>query len=69
MSKSKLKTNAMRILDINNVNYSVHCYDVKKEHIDGVEVASKIGKDVSEVYKTLISIGASKNYYVYVIPV
>lgn len=67
---SKVKTNAMRILDSNKINYNMYSYNVKKgEHIDGVEVASQIGKDVSVVYKTLVAMGVSKNIYVYVIPV
>lgn len=69
MSKSKIKTNAMRILDVHKISYNIHYYDVGKEHVDGVEVAVKIGRDVNEVYKTLVAQGASKNYYVYVIPV
>ena len=69
MSKSNVKTNAMRILDSNNINYKMYSYDLGKDHIDGVEVAKKIGKDVSEVYKTLVAQGSSKDFYVYVIPV
>ncbi|WP_312258444.1 Cys-tRNA(Pro) deacylase [Romboutsia ilealis] len=67
---SKVKTNAMRILDSNKINYNMLSYEIKKgEHMDGVEVAHQIGKDVSEVYKTLVVQGASKSIYVYVIPV
>ncbi|WP_303005918.1 Cys-tRNA(Pro) deacylase [Romboutsia ilealis] len=67
---SKVKTNAMRILDSNKINYNMLSYETKKsEHIDGVEVARQIGRDVSEVYKTLVAQGASKSIYVYVIPV
>lgn len=67
---SKIKTNAMRILDSNKINYNMLSYETKKgEHMDGVEVAHQIGKDVSEVYKTLVAQGASKSIYVYVIPV
>lgn len=69
MSKSKIKTNAMRILDSNKISYNIHSYDVGKDHIDGIEVAKKIGRDASEVYKTLVAQGASKEFYVYVIPV
>ena len=69
MSKSKIKTNAMRILDLNNIEYNVHSYEAGKDHVDGTEVASKIGRDVKEVYKTLVAKGASKEFYVYVIPV
>ena len=67
---SKIKTNAMRILDSNKINYKIYSYENKKgEHLDGVEVAHQIGKDVSQVYKTLVAQGSSKNIYVYVIPV
>ena len=67
---SKIKTNAMRILDFNKINHRMHSYECKKgEHLDGVEVAHQIGKDVSQVYKTLVAQGSSKNIYVYVIPV
>lgn len=67
---SKLKTNAMRILDSKKIKYNVHSYNVKnKEHVDGVEVANQIGKEVNQVYKTLVAMGSSKNIYVYVIPV
>ncbi|MGL5347237.1 MAG: Cys-tRNA(Pro) deacylase [Peptostreptococcaceae bacterium] len=67
---SNAKTNAMRILDSKKINYNVLSYTTKKgEHMDGVEVAKQIGKDVNEVYKTLVAQGASKNIYVYVIPV
>lgn len=64
------KTNAMRILDSNKIEYKMLSYKTKKgEHMDGVEVANQIGRDVSEVYKTLVAQGISKNIYVYVIPV
>ena len=67
---SNLKTNAMRILDSNKIDYKMYSYEIKKgEHIDGVEVAQKIGKNISQVYKTLVAQGISKNIYVYVIPV
>ena len=67
---SKVKTNAMRILDSNKINYNMLSYETKKgEHMDGVEVAHQIGKDVSEVYKTLVVQGASKSIYVYVIQI
>lgn len=69
MSKSKVKTNAMRILDSHKINYNMHSYDAGKDHIDGVEVAKKIERDFNEVYKTLVAQGSSKEFYVYVIPV
>lgn len=63
------KTNAMRILDANKMNYEVMTYDNKDGKIDGVSVAEKIEKDPSIVYKTLVAQGNSKNLYVFIIPV
>lgn len=66
---SKVKTNAMRILDSSKINYNTWSYSVKNDHIDGVEVATEIGRHVNEVYKTLVVRGASEEIYVFVIPV
>ncbi|GAA0122974.1 MAG: Cys-tRNA(Pro) deacylase [Clostridium argentinense] len=63
------KTNAMRILDQKNIEYEIITYDNKDGKIDGISVAGKIGKDVSVVYKTLVTQGNSKEIYVFVIPV
>ncbi|EOQ29041.1 TPA: Cys-tRNA(Pro) deacylase [Bacillus cereus] len=65
----KDKTNAMRILDKEKIEYSMMSYDSNDGKIDGVSVAEKIGREVREVYKTLIAQGNSKNYYVFIIPV
>jgi Cys-tRNA(Pro)/Cys-tRNA(Cys) deacylase len=64
-----VKTNAMRILDAKKIPYEVLTYDNKDGKIDGVSVAAKVGKDPREVYKTLVTQGASKNIFVFVIPV
>ncbi|WMJ23908.1 Cys-tRNA(Pro) deacylase [Paludicola sp. MB14-C6] len=63
------KTNAMRILDKAKISYQSHIYDHSDGHIDGVAVAQKLGQPFDQVYKTLVTIGASKIYYVFVIPV
>lgn len=61
------KTNAMRILDLNSVNYAIIEYD-KDNGISGVEVANTLNEPVDRVYKTLVTMSKS-NYYVFVIPV
>ncbi|SHI46267.1 Cys-tRNA(Pro)/Cys-tRNA(Cys) deacylase [Clostridium cavendishii DSM 21758] len=66
---SKIKTNAMRILDSNRIEYEIITYENKDGKIDGVSVANKIGRDINMVYKTLVTQGLSKEYYVFVIPV
>lgn len=63
------KTNAMRILDTARVAYTCHSYDHKDGKIDGVSVANKLGQDPRQVYKTLVTIGHSNGYYVFVLPV
>lgn len=63
------KTNAMRILDSNKISYIIHGYENKDGKIDGVAVAHKINKDVNQVFKTLVTQGHSKEFYVFVIPV
>lgn len=67
--KIKGKTNAMRILDSAKINYEVREYDTSDNKIDGVAVALKVGKDPKTVFKTLVTVGNSKAYYVFVIPV
>lgn len=68
MAKEK-KTNAMRILDKEKIKYETYTYESEDGKIDGVSVAHKINKDVDFVYKTLVAKGASKQYFVFIIPV
>ena len=66
---ANIKTNAMRILDDAGINYNKYTYDNRDGVIDGVSVAGKIGQPAEKVFKTLVAQGASREYYVYVIPV
>lgn len=63
------KTNAMRLLDSKKAEYAMLSYEVSDGKVDGVSVAEKIGKPKEMVFKTLVTQGASKNIYVFVIPV
>ncbi len=62
------KTNAMRILDNNNINYNMITYDTSDGEVDGISVAKKIGKSVDQVYKTLVGQG-KEDIYVFIVPV
>ena len=66
---AKVKTNAIRILDAKKIAYEVLTYDNKDGKIDGITVAGKVGRNPDEVYKTLVAQGASKNIFVFIIPV
>ena len=69
MSKEKeIKTNAMRILDDLGIHYKHYTYECK-EFVDGVSVADMLGLEHEKVYKTLVTVGNDKQYYVFVIPV
>lgn len=62
-----VKTNAMRILDAKKISYKHYEYD--PETTDGVQVAALVGKPREMVFKTLVTVAASKVNYVFVIPV
>ncbi|HJA41740.1 MAG TPA: Cys-tRNA(Pro) deacylase [Firmicutes bacterium] len=63
------KTNAIRILDQKKIPYEMLTYEVKDGAIDGISVANKIGHSIENVYKTLVTQGNRKNFFVFVIPV
>ena len=63
-----LKTNAMRILEQKGISYKEHILDLK-EALDGVTCANMLGVNLESTFKTLVTVGKSKNYYVFVIPV
>ena len=66
--KKQEKTNVMRILDQKKIAYESHTYDTT-EAISGMEVAAILGQNPNQVFKTLVTIGASKKNYVFVVPV
>ena len=64
------KTNVMRLLEQKKVPYTPHQYAHSEgEAVDGATVAGLIGKDPAAVFKTLVTRGAAKANYVFVIPV
>ena len=70
MAKKGLeKTNVMRTLDQKNISYTAHTYPHGDGPVDGVTVASMIQRAPEQVFKTLVARGASKQIYVFVIPV
>ena len=70
MAKKGLeKTNVMRLLEQKKVPYTAHTYPHGDDPVDGVTVASIIQRAPEQVFKTLVVRGASKNIYVFVIPV
>ena len=69
MAKEKdNKTNAMRILDKNKISYKVNTYECD-EFVDGVHIADMLGQSYDSSFKTLVTEGKSKSYYVFAIPI
>ena len=68
MAKNNEKTNVMRILDQKRVAYKSYCY-VDTNAINGMDVASVLNENPSQVFKTLVTVGNSKNHYVFLVPV
>ncbi len=69
MAKEKeIKTNAMRILDKLKIPYRVNFYECD-EFIDGMHIADKLGQSYDISFKTLVTMGKSKQYYVFALPV
>lgn len=62
------KTNVMRILDQKKIKHKTYSY-VGTGAISGIEVADVLGQNPKYVFKTLVTVGKSKNNYVFVIPV
>lgn len=66
---SEFKTNVMRILEKNHIEYCAHEYPHGKEAVDGLTVAKLMNQDSEKVFKTLVTKGNSSDYYVFVLPV
>lgn len=68
MSKKEFKTNVMRILEQKKAEYKSHSY-ADTDALSGVEVAEALNENPERVFKTLVTQGASKNYFVFMVPV
>ena len=68
MMAKTVKTNAMRLFDAAKAEYKVHTYG-SGEAMSGTEGAAELGEPAEKVFKTLVTEGASRNHYVFVVPV
>ena len=68
MAKKETKTNAMRILETMKITYEMRTYECE-DFVDGIHLAEMLNLPYEQVYKTLVTVGKSKNHYVFVIPV
>ena len=61
------KTNVMRILSQNKIEYKPYEYD--PQETSGENVASLIGRPAESTFKTLVTVSNTKSYFVFVVPV
>ena len=66
---AEFKTNVMRILDKEKIDYKAFEYPHGTEAVDGLTVARLLDEDPKCVFKTLVTQGASGGYFVFVVPV
>ncbi len=62
------KTNVMRILDKARVEYKSHSY-ANTNAISGIDVANVLNQDPNQIFKTLVTVGKTNKYYVFLVPV
>ena len=64
--KGTEKTNVMRILEQKKIEYKSYCY-ADTDAVSGADVAKVLHQDPNRVFKTLVTVGSSKNNYVYLV--
>ncbi len=69
MAEKENKTNAIRKFDSAKINYKIHRYEHGEGAVDGKTIAVLLGIDPTKIFKTLVTRGSDKNYYVFDIPV
>lgn len=70
MAKAKhAKTNAIRLLEQQKIQFEVIEYETGDGQVDGISVAEKIGHPVARVFKTLVAKASAQKLFVFVIPV
>ena len=67
MAKAE-KTNVMRLLDSRKIPYTMHYYG-DTDAVSGADVAAVLGEAPEKVFKTLVTVGRTKQHYVFIIPV
>jgi Cys-tRNA(Pro)/Cys-tRNA(Cys) deacylase len=67
MGKKVDKTNVMRILDQKKISYRDYSFDSTK--LQGIKVANYLKENPEQVFKTLVTVGKSKEHYVFMVPI
>ena len=64
-----MKTNAIRILEANNIKHSTISYNVDEDDLSGETVAKKINALPETLFKTLVTMGDKTGVTIFCIPI
>lgn len=67
MAKQK-KTNVMRILDKEKIDYTTKSYTYSEDDLSGIHAAAELGMDPAQLFKTLVGKGKNSGLVVFCIP-
>jgi Cys-tRNA(Pro)/Cys-tRNA(Cys) deacylase len=62
------KTNAARLLDVRGISYELTEYEVDENDLSAATLATKIGQNIEQIFKTLVLRGDKNGVFVTVIP-
>ena len=62
------KTNAVRLLDKEKIEYKLISYQVDESDLSAIHVAEQLDEPVEQVFKTLVLKGDKTGYFVCIIP-
>lgn len=68
MKQASNKTNVMRILEQKKAKYESYYY-MDTDAVSGTDVASALKENPNQVFKTLVTVGNTKEHYVFLVPV
>ena len=66
---AEFKTNVYRIFDKEKLPYTPHTYEHGEDAVDGMTISALLGIAPERIFKTLVTQGADRNYYVFDVPV
>lgn len=68
VKRKVVKTNAIRLVEQKKMVYREYSYEWSENHVGAEEVATKLGQNPAQVFKTLVAIGNKTGVIVAVIP-
>lgn len=66
---AEFKTNVYRIFDKEKLPYTPHTYEHGEGAVDGMTISKLLSIPPEKIFKTLVTRGNDKNYYVFDVPV